>query len=308
MALNRQADCLRPNFDLFQYNDDHNSFRQSAELKRMPEVIITEAGRTERHYWLDLWRYRELFRVLAWRDLSVRYKQTVIGVLWALIRPFLTMLVFTIIFGRIAKLPTDGNAPYALMVFAGILPWTLFSTGLSEASNSLINNEKLISKVYFPRMIVPVATIFVAFVDFLISFAILLVLMGWYRFLPDWRILALPAFALLAFLASVGPSLWITSLNVKYRDFRYVIPFIVQLGLYVSPVGFSSSVVPAQWRLLYSLNPMVGVIDGFRWCLLRGQSELYPPGLLVSVVVISFFLWFGGRRFRKTEKTFADLI
>ena len=280
----------------------------ATQQKHMPEVIIIEAGRTERHYWLDLWRYRELFRVLAWRDLSVRYKQTVIGVLWALIRPFLTMVVFTIIFGRIARLPTDGNAPYALMVFAGILPWTLFSTGLSEASNSLINNEKLISKVYFPRLIVPVATIFVAFVDFLISFGILLALMGWYRFLPDWRILVLPAFALLAFLASVGPSLWITSLNVKYRDFRYVIPFIVQLGLYVSPVGFSSSVVPAQWRLLYSLNPMVGVIDGFRWCLLRGQSELYPPGLLVSVVVISFFLWFGVRRFRKTEKTFADLI
>ena len=274
----------------------------------MPDVIIIEAGRTERHYWLDLWRYRELFRVLAWRDLSVRYKQTVIGVLWALIRPFLTMLVFTIIFGRIAKLPTDGNAPYALMVFAGILPWTLFSTGLSEASNSLINNEKLISKVYFPRLIVPIATIFVAFVDFLISFGILLVLMGWYRFMPDWRILVLPPYALLAFFASVGPSLWITSLNVKYRDFRYVIPFIVQFGLYVSPVGFSSNVVPGQWRLLYSLNPMVGVIDGFRWCLLRGQSELYPSSQLLSVAVISFFLWFGVRRFRKTEKTFADLI
>jgi lipopolysaccharide transport system permease protein len=274
----------------------------------MQQVIVIEAGKTERHYWLDLWRYRELFRVLAWRDLSVRYKQTVIGVLWALIRPFLTMLVFTIIFGRIAKLPTDGNAPYALMVFAGILPWTLFSTGLSEASNSLINNEKLISKVYFPRLIVPIATIVVAFVDFLISFGILLVLMGWYRFMPDWRILFLPIFAVLAFFASVGPSLWITSLNVKYRDFRYVIPFIVQFGLYVSPVGFSSSVVPEQWRLLYSLNPMVGVIDGFRWCLLRGQSELYPPGLLASVAVIAFFLWFGVRRFRKTEKSFADLI
>jgi lipopolysaccharide transport system permease protein len=274
----------------------------------MRDLIVIEAGKAERHYWLDLWRYRELFRVLAWRDLSVRYKQTVIGVLWALIRPFLTMLVFTIIFGRIAKLPTDGNAPYALMVFAGILPWTLFSTGLSEASNSLINNEKLISKVYFPRLIVPIATIVVAFVDFLISFGILLALMGWYRFMPDWRILFLPIFAVLAFFASVGPSLWITSLNVKYRDFRYVIPFIVQFGLYVSPVGFSSSVVPEQWRMLYSLNPMVGVIDGFRWCLLRGQSELYPPGLLASVAVIAFFLWFGVRRFRKTEKSFADLI
>jgi lipopolysaccharide transport system permease protein len=218
------------------------------------------------------------------------------------------MLVFTIIFGRIAKLPTDGNAPYALMVFAGILPWTFFSTGLSEASNSLINNERLISKVYFPRLIVPIATIVVAFVDFLISFGVLLVLMGWYWFMPDWRIFVLPIFVLLAFLASVGPSLWITSLNVKYRDFRYVIPFIVQLGLYVSPVGFSSSVVPEQWRLLYSLNPMVGVIDGFRWCILRGQSDLYLPGLLASVVMTTFFLWFGVRLFRKTERSFADFI
>jgi lipopolysaccharide transport system permease protein len=278
------------------------------ELDLMQDVIIIEAGRAERHYWLDLWRYRELFRVLAWRDLSVRYKQTVIGVLWALIRPFLTLVVFTIIFGRIAKLPTDGNAPYALMVFAGILPWTFFSTGLSEASNSLINNTSLISKVYFPRLIVPIATVVVAFVDFLISFGILLLLIVWYQFLPDWRIIVLPVFVLLAFFASVGPALWITSLNVKYRDFRYVIPFIVQFGLYVSPVGFSSSVVPEQWRLLYSLNPMVGVIDGFRWCILRGQNELNLPGLLTSGAVIAFFLWFGVRQFRKAEKSFADLI
>jgi lipopolysaccharide transport system permease protein len=274
----------------------------------MQDVIIIEAGRTERHYWLDLWRYRELFRVLAWRDLSVRYKQTVIGILWAVIRPFLTMLVFTIIFGRIAGLPTDGNAPYALMVFAAILPWTLFSTGLSEASISLTSNEKLISKVYFPRLIVPIATIVVAFVDFLISFVILLLLMGWYRFAPDWRIIFLPAFTLLAFFASAGPSLWITALNVKYRDFRYVIPFIVQFGLYVSPVGFSSSIVPPQWRLLYSLNPMVGVIDGFRWCLLRGQGQLYLPSLFASVAITSLFLWFGVSQFRKMEKSFADLI
>ena len=277
-------------------------------LQQLDDVVVIEAGQSERHYWLDLWRYRELFRVLAWRDLSVRYKQTVIGVLWALIRPFLTMLVFTIIFGRIAGLPTDGNAPYALMVFAGILPWTFFSTGLSEASNSLINNTNLISKVYFPRLIVPIATIVVAFVDFLISFCILLILMGWYRFLPDWRILVLPIFALLAFITSVGPSLWITSLNVKYRDFRYIIPFIVQLGLYVSPVGFSSNVVPEQWRLLYSLNPMVGVIDGFRWCILGGQSQLYLPGFAMSVGVTMLFLWLGIHQFRKLEKSFADLI
>jgi lipopolysaccharide transport system permease protein len=274
----------------------------------MNDIVIIEAGRSERHYWRDLWRYRELFRMLAWRDLSVRYKQTVIGVLWALIRPFLTMLVFTVVFGRIARLPTDGNAPYALMVFAGILPWGFFSTGLSEASNSLTNNASLISKVYFPRLIVPVATVVVAFVDFLISFCILLMLMVWFRFLPDWRIFFLPIFIVLAFLASVGPALWITSLNVKYRDFRYIIPFIAQFGLYVSPVGFSSSVVPGRWRLLYSLNPVVGVIDGFRWCILRGQSELYAPGLLASIVVITFFLYFGVHQFRRTEKGFADLL
>jgi lipopolysaccharide transport system permease protein len=274
----------------------------------MQDVILIEAGRRERHYWIDLWRYRELFRVLAWRDLSVRYKQTVIGVLWALIRPLLTMLVFTIIFGQIARLPADGTAPYSLMVFAGILPWTFFSSGLSEASNSLINNANLISKVYFPRLIVPTATVVVAFVDFLISFFILILMMAWYHFLPDWRMLVLPAFVLLAFFASVGPALWITALNVKYRDFRYVIPFIVQFGLYVSPVGFSSHVVPEQWRLLYSLNPMVGVIDGFRWCILGGQSELYVPGLAMSVGVTAFFLWFGIQRFRKMEKSFADLI
>jgi lipopolysaccharide transport system permease protein len=274
----------------------------------MTDLIVIEPGKTERHYWLDLWHYRELFRVLAWRDLSVRYKQTVIGVLWALIRPVLTMVVFTIIFGRIAKLPTDGTAPYALMVFAGLLPWTFFSNGLSEASSSLISSANLISKVYFPRLIVPTATVVVALVDFFISFCILLLLMVWYQFMPDWRILVLPAFVLLAFCATVGPALWITALNVKYRDFRYIIPFIVQFGLYVSPVGFSSSVVPEQWRLLYSLNPMVGVIDGFRWCILGGQSELYAPGLAISIGATAFFLWFGIHRFRVMEKSFADLI
>lgn len=274
----------------------------------MSNVIIIEPGRQELNYWHDLWRYRELFYVLAWRDVAVRYKQTVIGAAWAIIRPFLTMVVFTIIFGRIAKLPSDGSAPYALMVFAGMLPWTFFSTGLSDASGSLISNANLISKVYFPRLIVPTATIVVAFVDFLISFVILAGMMAWYRFAPGWHIAFLPLFVLFAGLASIGPALWITALNVKYRDFRYVIPFIVQLGLYVSPVGFSSNVVPEQWRFLYSLNPMVGVIDGFRWCLLGAQSGLYLPGLAASLVVTGFFLWFGIRRFRKTEASFADLI
>ena len=276
--------------------------------KTMQIVTVIEPGRQERNYWRDLWRYRELFQVLAWRDLSVRYKQTAIGVLWALIRPLLTMVVFTIVFGRIAQLPSDGSTPYALMVFAGMLPWTFFSTGLAEASNSLVNSANLISKVYFPRLIVPIATVVVAFVDFLITFAILIGLFVWYRFLPSWHMIYLPLFTILAFLASIGPALWITALNVQYRDFRYVIPFVVQFGLYVSPVGFSSSVISEHWRLLYSLNPMVGVIDGFRWCILGGQSQLYLPGLVLSTAVTIFFLWFGIRKFRKLEKSFADLI
>ena len=274
----------------------------------MSDIIIIEAGRQERNYWRDVWRYRELFYVLAWRDLAVRYKQTVIGAAWAIIRPVLTMVVFTIIFGRIAKLPSDGSAPYPLMVFAGMLPWTFFATGLSDATHSLIGNSSLISKVYFPRLIVPTAMIVVALADFLITFCILIAMMVWYRFAPGWQIFALPGFLVLAFFASMGPSLWFTSLNVKYRDFRYVVPFMVQLGLYISPVGFSSSIVPPEWRLLYSLNPMVGVIDGFRWCILGGQSAIYYPSLAISVAVTAFFVWFGVRRFRKTEKSFADLI
>jgi lipopolysaccharide transport system permease protein len=277
----------------------------------MPEVfvpeIIIEPNRHELHYWQDLWHYRELFRVLAWRDVSVRYKQTVIGAAWALIRPFLTMIVFTIVFGRIAGLPSQG-APYALLVFAGLLPWSLFSTALTDASNSLINNANLISKVYFPRLIVPAATVVVSLVDFFISFVILVMLMLWYRFLPDWQFLLLPVFITIAFLASLGPALWITALNVKYRDFRYVIPFIVQLGLYLSPVGFSSSVIPEQWRLLYYINPMAGVIDGFRWCILGGENRIFVPGLLMAIGVTGLFLWYGIRQFRKMENSFADLI
>jgi len=272
------------------------------------QILILEPGRTDKHYWMDLWRYRELFLILAWRDVSVRYKQTIIGVLWAILRPFLTMVVFTVIFGRVAKLPSEGNAPYALMVFAAMLPWTLFSSSLSEASNSLVANTNLISKVYFPRMIVPSATVVTALVDFLISLVILVGLMTAYRYAPSWQILLLPLFTLLALLTSLGPSLWITALNVKYRDFRYIIPFVVQFGLYVSPVGFSSSVIPDQWRLLYSLNPMVGVIDGFRWCILGGESPIYWTGFALSLIVVVFFLWLGISQFRKMEKNFADLI
>jgi lipopolysaccharide transport system permease protein len=271
-------------------------------------VLVLEAGRAERHYWLDLWAYRELFAILAWRDLAVRYKQTVIGAAWAIIRPFLTMLIFTVIFGRLAKMPTEGHTPYPLLVFAGMLPWFLFSTILSEASASLVGNANLIGKVYFPRLIVPAATIAVALVDFAITFVLMLLMMAYFHFMPDWRILFLPLFVLLAVLASLGPSLLMTALNVKYRDFRYVIPFVLQFGLYVSPVGFASKAVPEQWRLLYNLNPAVGVIDGFRWCLLGGQAHLYVPGFLASLGVVAIMLWIGVAYFRKTERTFADLL
>jgi lipopolysaccharide transport system permease protein len=271
-------------------------------------VIVLEPGRAEQNYWHDMWHFRELFAILAWRDVSVRYKQTVIGVAWALIRPFLTMVVFTIVFGRLAKLPSDGSAPYPILVFAGMLPWFLFSSILSDASGSLTGNANLISKVYFPRLVIPAASAVVALVDFLVNLAMLAVLMAWYTFLPGWRVLLLPAFVALAVLASLGPALWMTALNVKYRDFRYIIPFIVQFGLYLSPVGFSSSVIPDKWRFWYSLNPAVGVIDGFRWCLLGGQSPLYLPGFLMSLLVVAFFLWFGVRYFRGTERTFADMV
>jgi lipopolysaccharide transport system permease protein len=271
-------------------------------------ILVLEPGSTEKNYYADLWRYRELFVILAWRDLAVRYKQTIIGVAWAVLRPCLTMVVFTVIFGRVAALPSDGQAPYALLVFAGMLPWTLFSTALSEASNSLIGNANLISKVYFPRLIVPAAAVVTACVDFLISFVMLLGLLVYYQFVPGWNLLLLPLFVILALLVSLGPGLWITALNVKYRDFRYVIPFIVQFGLYISPVGFSSQVIPEQWRRLYGLNPMVGVIDGFRWCILGGDSPIYWPGFTLSFVVVAGFLWLGVSQFRKMEKSFADLI
>ena len=275
----------------------------------MKEVtLVLEAGRAEQHYWRDLWRYRDLFLILAWRDVSVRYKQTLIGVAWAVLRPFLTMIVFTVVFGRLANLPTDGNAPYALLVFAGMLPWTLFSSALTGAADSMIASSQLVGKVYFPRMIIPVATVVTALIDFVISLSILAAVMAWYRFAPGWQILLLPAFVVLALLASIGPGLWIAALNMKYRDFRYLLPFLVQIGLYVCPVGFSSAVIPQQYRLLYSINPMVGIIDGFRWSILGGSSPLYLPGFLLSLAVVAFFLWLGISRFRATEKSFADLI
>jgi lipopolysaccharide transport system permease protein len=272
----------------------------------MKNIVIIEPRGRDSRYWRELWDYRELFRVLAVRDIAVRYKQTAIGVAWALIPPFLTMVVFTIIFGRLAGFPSEGGTPYTIMVLAGILPWTFFSNGLDEASNSPVRNSNLISKVYFPRLIIPIAAVVVALVDFLISFAILITLMVWYQFVPNWQVMFLPGLVALAILACIGPALWLAELNVRYRDFRYVIPFLLQFGLYVSPVGFSSAVVPERWRLVYSLNPMAGIIDGFRWSILG--SPLYLPGFLLSLATIFFFLWFGLRRFRRMEKSFADLI
>lgn len=269
--------------------------------------ITIEAGSTERHYWKEIWHYKELFYFLAWRDLLVRYKQTVIGVAWAVIRPLLTMLALTLVFGKLAKLPSDG-VPYPILVFAALLPWQFFASSFSEAGNSLISNANMISKVYFPRITLPVSSIIVSFVDFLISLVLLAFLMLWYGFIPDLRILLLPLFTLIAIAASLGGGLWIAALNVKYRDFRYIIPFVVQFGLYISPVGFSSSIVPENWRLVYSLNPMVGVIDGFRWAILGGESELYIPGFLLSIVMVITILLTGIVYFRKTEKVFADVI
>ena len=270
--------------------------------------IVIAAGQIEKQYWRDLWKYRELLYFLSWRDILVRYKQTAIGLAWALIRPFLTMVVFTIVFGNLAKLPTPIGVPYPILVFAAMLPWQFFSGAMSECSNSLIANSNLISKVYFPRLIVPTSAVIVSFVDFMISGMILLGLMAWYNFMPDWRILTLPLFILIAFAAAIGVGLWLAALNVEYRDFRYIVPFIVQFGLYISPVGFSSNVVPDQWRLIYSLNPMVSVIDGFRWAILRGSATIYLPGFALSLGLVLLLFVSGIWYFRRMERTFADVI
>jgi len=269
--------------------------------------LIIKAGKTEERYWKDIWQYRELFYFLSWRDILVRYKQTVIGIAWSIIRPLLTMIILTIVFGKMAKLPSDG-VPYPLLVFSAMLPWQFFSNALSTASGSIVNNANLISKIYFPRLIIPTSAVVTSFIDFLISGIILAVFMVWYQFIPGWRILSLPIFIAIAFASAMGVSLWITALNVKYRDFFHIIPFIVQFGLYISPVGFSSSIVPDKWRLLYSINPMVGVIDGFRWALLGGNSAIYWPGFLLSISIVGIVLLTGIIYFRKTEKTFADII
>jgi lipopolysaccharide transport system permease protein len=271
-----------------------------------PPELTLEAGRANRHYWADLWRYRELLGFLAWRDIKVRYKQTVLGVLWALIQPAVTLTVFTFIFGRLAGMPA-GNVPYPLLVLCGLLPWQLFAAAFSNASGSLVANTHLISKVYFPRLIVPLSSIAVALIDFLIVLGLLAVLCVWWQFVPDWRILLLPLFVVLTLVTAIGTGLWLTALTVKYRDFRFVVPFLLQVGLFLSPVGFSTTNLPT-WRQLYSLNPMVGAIDGFRWCLLHGEPALDPLNLGISVTMAVILLVSGTWYFRRTERTFADII
>ena len=268
--------------------------------------ILVEAGRAERQYWRDLWRYRELLYFLAWRDILVRYKQTVIGVAWAVIRPLLTMLVLTFIFGKLARMPA-GGVPYPILVFCGMLPWQFFATAFSESGNSLVNNAGMISKVYFPRLVVPVSSVITSLADFLISAVLMGLMMIYYGYSPSTEFCLLPLFVMLAFATAFGAGLWVSALMVRYRDFRFIVPFIVQFGLYVSPVGFSSNVVPEQWRLLYSINPMVGVIDGFRYCLL-GEQNLYWPGFLFSIAVVTLLILTGIYYFRHTERTFADVI
>ena len=269
--------------------------------------LIIEPGRGIRHYWRDLWHYRELFYFLAWRDLLVRYKQTVIGILWSILRPFLTMVVFTIVFSKLIKLPSD-NVPYPVLVYAALLPWQFFANTLAESSTSLIDNQNLLTKVYFPRIIVPASSIIVGLVDFLISLVILAGLMAWYGFAPDCRIVLLPLFLLQALVFAFGCGLWISALNVQYRDFRYVVPFMIQFGLYISPVGFSSSIVPEEWRMLYSLNPMAGVIEGFRWAITGRTAVIYWPGYWLSVLLVVLICLSGFWYFRRMERSFADVI
>ncbi|MGZ5764237.1 MAG: ABC transporter permease [Usitatibacter sp.] len=268
--------------------------------------LVIEPGRAAKNYWGDLWRYRELMYFLAWRDLMVRYKQTAIGVAWALLRPALTMLVF-VAFRRMVGLPRE-SVPEPILVLAAVLPWQFFSTALTESSGSVIGNANLISKVYFPRLIVPFATVMTSLVDFFITLGMLALLMLWYGFVPDSRVAALPLFVMLAFALSLGLGLFLAALNVEFRDFRYIVPFIVQFGLFISPIAFTTASVPERWRAIYALNPMVGIIDGFRWSLLGGHASLDPVTVALSVAVTASFLFLGIWYFRRMERGFADVI
>lgn len=273
----------------------------------MATKIVVEAGKTDGEYLKDLWRFRELFYVLALRDVSVRYKQTAIGVLWALLRPALSTIVFTLVFGKLGKFPS-GGVPYAVLVLAGMLPWQLFSSALSESGGSLVANSGLITKVYFPRLIIPGSALVTSLIDFSISLLMMAVVMAIYKVVPTWHIVFLPAFVFLAVLTAAGIGAWLSALNVRYRDFAFAVPFITQLGLYISPVAFNTSVIPERWRDIYALNPLVGIIDGFRWCVLGGSIPIRWSGFLVSLGMMVLVLLSGLSFFRRTERSFADMI
>lgn len=275
----------------------------------MVSRTIIEAGRSHRAYWSELWQYRELFYMLTWRDVKVRYKQTTLGILWAIIRPLLTMLVFTFIFGRIAGMQAQTAVPYAIIVFAGVLPWQFFAGTLTETSGSLIGNERLITKIYFPRIIIPASTVITGFLDFLISLGLLVILFLIWGYMPPVSFFALPLFTVLAVVAAAGPGLLLTALNVQYRDFRYIVPFLVQVGLFISPVGFESHVIPETWKYVFALNPMAGVIDGFRWCIVQGAANpLLAAPFYISLASSLLWLFIAFSRFRRMEKNFADLL
>ena len=280
-------------------------------MQELPELLI-EPGRAEKNYWRDLWRYRELFYFLAWRDILVRYKQTVIGIAWAVVRPLLMTIIFTVLGHTVAGLPAPGHVPYALLVMAAMLPWQFFATAMTEASNSMVGNSNLISKVYFPRLVVPAGAVITSFVDFLITMGLLALFMVFYRFMPDWHLVFLPLFILLAFGAALGIGLWLCALNVEYRDFRYIIPFIVQFGIYVSPVILTAAEIKHKlgntFSMFFALNPMVGVIDGFQWSLLAAPAPLNMWEVGTSMVVVVALLMSGIWYFRKMERTFADVI
>ena len=254
----------------------------------------------------ELWEYRELLYFLVWRDIKVRYKQTALGASWAIIQPFMTMVVFSLFFGHLAKMPSDG-LPYPIFTFAALVPWTFFANGLSQSSNSLVGSSNLITKVYFPRLIVPLASVFSGIVDFLIAFAVLLVIMLYYGLVPTLNILWLPLFVLLSLVTSLGVGLWLSALNVKYRDVRYIVPFVTQFWLFATPIAYPSSLLHEPWRTIYGLNPMVGVVEGFRWALLR-TSTVPGPIVAVSASAAVLILVTGAFYFRRMEKTFADIV
>lgn len=275
--------------------------------KDTPKTITIESGKTNKNYWADLWRYRELLLFLAWRDILVRYKQTIFGIAWSVINPLITMIVFTIVFGKLAKLPS-GDVPYPVLVYSGLLPWQFFANSITRSSESVIGNANLISKIYFPRIILPLSSIVVSLIDFSISFFVLICLMLFYGIVPNVALLSIPFVLLISLLAGLGIGLWFASLNVKYRDFRYLVPFMVQFGLFISPVGFSGDIVPESWRMIYSLNPMVGVINLFRWAIMGNTSGIYLPGILISIFFTFVIFCFGVKFFKITERNFADVV